>query len=168
VGKVVCGGPFRVQVNVPRDPTQTECNIGLSVSAVSTTCSGVGTPGVVVQSANYALTVGGAWVPMTRNSNVYTALCTGGALKEYEFVLALSSGAAFPAGTVIGETSWSAPNGGGTQVYTILSGFNPAGQSSVRLNGPYGPAHPQVPCGGSIRVEIQVPSVGTSVFYINV
>ena len=168
VGKMVCGGPFRVQANVPRDPTQTECNIGLSVSAVSTTCSGVGTPSVVVRSANYALTVGGAWVPMTRDSSIYTALCTGGAVKEYEFVLALSSDAAFPAGTVLSATSWNAPYGGGTQVYTLLPGFNPAGQSSVRLNGPYGPAHPQVPCGGSIRVDIQVPAVGTWVFIINV
>lgn len=168
VGKVVCGGPFRVQVNVPRDPTQTECNIGLSVSAVSTTCSGVGTPGVVVQSANYALTVGGAFIPMTHSGNVYTAACTGGAVKELEFLTALSSGAVFPAGTVVTMDVWSGPTGSGTKTSTTLSGYSPAGQPNLRLAAQYGPSHPTVPCGGSIRIEIQVPGVGTSIFYINV
>ena len=100
---------------------------------------------VVVPTANYALTVGGAWVAMAHSGNVYTALCTGGAVKEYEFVMALSSGAVFPAGTSITATVWSGPNGGGTQTLTLLSGFSPAGQATVRLNAPLWPITPTDP-----------------------
>ena len=168
VGKVVCGGPFRVQVNVPRDPTQTECNIGVSMSTVTTACSSTGGSLFAIDIAEYRLTTGvGSFLPMTSVGNRYTAACTGGTQKDYSFGVKLLSGAVFPSGSTFTVTAWSGPNGGGSQIGTLLSGLGVAGQLAAVLQGAYGPGHPLLVCGTSLKYELTVPSVGTAVYYVN-